>query len=191
MPESVRSTDDPDIFNLVRILDNDQLTQDLLKEFSLRPSGRELPVGPQMGQPVKNEFFGICSQLNTIFNSSKPDCQGKVTLVARKSKKNERDTLRYYRCGTCRREISVNNKLYGYGGTEEKVNPMTFLAFANRLGRPHTRMTPREIVFLLYSAARNWTHKDARFLSHSEFNLAKSTIIDWNHYIRRVINLNR
>jgi hypothetical protein len=180
------------MFSFVRVLDNDTLTHNLLKEFNLRPAGRELPLGPpRAGQPVKNDFFGICSELDPKFNLSKPDCRGKVTMVTRRSKKNERDVLCYYRCGTCRKEISMNNQLYGFKEKSSTINPMTFMAFADTLGRPHTHMTPREILFLLYAAARNWTYKQASFLSHTEFRLAKSTMIDWNHYIRRVICCNR
>jgi hypothetical protein len=181
------------------MLDDDKTTQEFLKEYNLRPKGIELPAEIGPGHPVVGEYFGICSELVPPFNPTKPDCRGKVTTKTRKSKKNDRDVLYYYHCGTCRKEISMNTKLYGYtqstanNATNQPSQPRmkqtTFLAFVDKLGRPHTQTTPRELLYTLY--ARNWTYKDTRFLSHDEFSLAKSTLIDWGHYVRRIINHHR
>jgi hypothetical protein len=84
----------------------------------------------------------------------------------------------------------MNNQLYGFKQIAG-VKKTTFMAFVDKSGRPHTQVTPREIMFLLYASARNWTYKDTRFLFHNEFRLAESTLVDWNHYIRQIINLNR
>jgi hypothetical protein len=87
---------DPDMFEIVRILSDDKLTQDLLKEFNLRPRGTDLPNIAGPGHPVVGDYFGVCSELIPKFNTSKPDCRGKVTTKTRKSKKNEQDILYYY-----------------------------------------------------------------------------------------------
>jgi hypothetical protein len=87
---------DPDIFGLVRMLDDDHLTQEFLKEYNLRPKGIEQPGDRGRGHPVAGEYFGICSELVPPFNPAKPECRGKVTSTTRKSKKNDRDVLYYY-----------------------------------------------------------------------------------------------
>jgi len=181
---------DPDLFQLVHILQTDESLQELLKSANLRPKRVDLPAAPQMGQPVKGDYFGTCQELK--FNDKKPDCKGRVTSKSRPSKKNPKDLLYYYHCGTCRKEISMNNQLFGFKASRtDLTKPMTFMAFCDKLGRPNTKVTPREIIFLLYAVARNWKYEDMKFYSYSEFSFGQATLVDWAHYVRRVININR
>ena len=54
---------DPDLFQLVRILQNPEHLQRILKASNLRPTGTALPDVPLVGHPVKGDYFGICSEL--------------------------------------------------------------------------------------------------------------------------------
>jgi len=85
----------------------------------------------------------------------------------------------------------MNNRLQGFEkeNPENVEHPTTFMASPQ--ARPNTKITPREFIFIAYAFARNWTYKEVKLYSRTEFSFSKPTWVDWNHYLRRVININR